>query len=31
MIQLEAGIQHDIGGGSKKFIFDTGAEEGGVL
>lgn len=30
MIWLEFGI-HDIGGGNKKFMFDTAEEAGGVL
>lgn len=30
MIWLEFGI-HDIGGGKKKFMFDTAEEAGGVL
>lgn len=31
MIWLEVGIQHETGGGNKKFMFDTAEETGGVL
>lgn len=31
MIWSEVGIQHDFGGGNKKFVFDTAEEAGGVI
>ena len=31
MIWSEVGIQHDFGGGNKKFVSDTAEEAGGVI